>query len=109
METYALTRSEVVHARVVSVVHVVVCKYGLTDAFHTSGWQMRVLTDGVNACGTASIAANRAAKGRRFLCGGVTDRVTGTAAAALEGVVQTDPVANLVSERLMSRMVRESE
>ena len=73
METYALTRSEVVHARVISVVHVVVCKYSLTDAFKTSGWQIRVLTNGVNACSTAGIAANRAAKGRRFLGGGIAD------------------------------------
>ena len=62
---------------------------------------MGVLTDGVNACAAAGIAASRAAKGGRSLCGGIADEVTGTGAAALEGMVQTKPVTSLVSERLM--------
>ena len=70
---------------------------------------MRVLTDGVNACGAAGIAANRAARGGRGLCGGIADEVTGTGAAALESIVQTEPMTNFVSERLMLRAdVRES-
>ena len=70
---------------------------------------MRSLTDGVNACGTAGIAANRAARGGRGLCGGIVDEVTGADAAPLEGMVQTDPVTNQVREQLMSRTdVRES-
>ena len=55
---------------------------------------MIVLTDGVNACGTAGIAANRATKGGGGLCRGIVDEVTGAGAAALEGMVQTEPVTN---------------
>ena len=64
---------------------------------------MRVLTDGVNACRTAGITASRAARGERRLCGGIADVVTGTGAATLEGIVQTEPVTSHMSERLMSR------
>ena len=75
MSTSALTRSEVGHARVFSGVHVVVCS-------------------------TAGIAASRAARGGRGLCQGIDDEVTDTSAAALEGIVQTEPVTSHVSERL---------
>ena len=71
--------------------------------------EVRVLTDRVKAWRTACITTSRAAKGGRGLCRGIADEVTGSGAAALESMVQTDPVTNLVSERLMSRTdVREN-
>lgn len=44
----------------------------------------------------ARIATDGAAGGRRGLGRGIGDGVTGTGAAALEGVEQTEPVADLV-------------
>lgn len=53
--------------------------------------------DGVNTgLAGAGVTADRAAGRSGGLGGGVGDGVTGTGAAALEGVVETEPVTNLV-------------
>ena len=55
---------------------------------------------------SAGIAAGRAAASSRRLGRSVVDLITRSAAAALEGVVQTDPVANLVRYGLALVVVR---
>src|SRR5690606_7128318 len=80
-----LPRREVVHARVVRVVHEVL--------------------DGVGAAGGAGVPAGGAAEGRGGLGGGVADAVAAglaagrripATAAAVEGVEEADVVADLV-------------
>jgi hypothetical protein len=61
------------------------------------------LTDGVNTTAGASVTAGGAARSRGGLRGSVGDRVTGGGAAALEGVVETNPVTNFVSGSLVKR------
>jgi len=84
MHASDLTRSEVVHARVVSVVHIVVLEH---DSIYSSGWVMRARTDRVNAFSRAGITFRRAAGSRRPLCGGIVDLVAVIFAAVLKGVV----------------------
>ena len=76
LEAGDLAGSELGHARVVRVVHEVV--------------------DGVNPAARARVLARRAAVRLLALRRGVRDRVAAAAAAALEGVVQPEPVADLV-------------
>ena len=56
--------------------------------------------DGVNAGARAGVAASGAAERLGSLSGGVRDLVAGAGAAALEGVVETDPVTGLVGQSL---------
>jgi len=72
----SLASSEPVHARVGAVVHPVV--------------------DRVNTATRASVLANRAAGSRGTLRRCVGDLVASTSAAALEDVVETEPVADFV-------------
>ena len=62
-----------------------------------------MLTDGVNATTGARVAANGAALGGAELGRGIIDSVAGTAAPALESVVEADPVASFVGQSLASR------
>jgi len=71
-----LASSETVQARVVAVVHPVV--------------------DGVDAAAGAGVLADGAARGRDALGRGVGDGVASAGAAALEDVVETEVVADLV-------------
>src|SRR5262249_32181997 len=71
-----LAGGEAVHAGVVGVVHEV--------------------GDRIHAGLRAGVAALRAAEGGAALAGGVVDAVALAAAAALEGVVEAEPVADLV-------------
>ena len=61
---------------------------------------VHVVVDGVNAGAGAGVAADGATVRGLALRGGVRNAVAGAAAAALEGVVETDPVARLVGESL---------
>ena len=71
------------HLRIIGVVHVVV--------------------DGVNATARASVTTSRATTGGRSFRRGIGDLVTRSAAAALEGMVKTDPVSGLVCQSLIAR------
>jgi hypothetical protein len=71
-----LASGEPVHASIGAVIHPVV--------------------DGVNTAAGASVLANGAAGSGGSLGRGVADLVTGTGAAALEDVVEAEPVADLV-------------
>lgn len=71
-----LTISEPIHARIVAVIHPVV--------------------DRVNTTTGARVLANRAAGSDSLLGRGVSDRIAGARAAALEDVVETEPVADFV-------------
>ena len=71
-----LASSEAVKARVVAVIHPVV--------------------DGVDAAAGASVLADGAAGRRGALRRGVVDLVAGAGAAALEDVVEAEPVADFV-------------
>ena len=68
------------HLRIIGVVHVVV--------------------DGVDTRGRASIASGRAARRGRRLSGGIADGVSGARATALEGVVESNPVADHMDQVL---------
>ena len=58
---------------------------------------VHVVVDGVNTgLAGARVTADGAAGGSRGLSGGVGNGVAGAGAAALEGVVETEPVTNLV-------------
>ena len=56
--------------------------------------------DGVNAGARAGVAASGAAERLGSLSGGVRDLVAGAGAAALEGVVEANPVTGLVGQSL---------
>jgi hypothetical protein len=71
-----LASSEPVHAGISAVIHPVV--------------------DGVNTAARASVLADRAAGSRGSLRRGVADLVAGAGAAALEDVVEAEPVADFV-------------
>ena len=71
------------HLRIIGVVHVVV--------------------DGVNAAARASVTTGRATTGGRSFRRGIGDLVTRSTAAALEGMVKTDPVSGLVCQSLIAR------
>ena len=57
--------------------------------------------DGVNAAARASVTTGRATTGGRSFRRGIGDLVTRSTAAALEGMVETDPVSDLVGEHLV--------
>ena len=80
MHASLLASGELLVARVVAVVHVVV--------------------DGVNAGAGAGVAADGASVGGLVLRGRVSNAIVGGAAAALEGVVETEPMTSLVGEGL---------
>ena len=80
LEAGSLTSGELSHAGVIGVVHEVV--------------------DGVYTSARAGVTAGGAAKGRHLLGGGVGDTVAGSAAAALEGVVEANPVTGFVRQGL---------
>ena len=61
---------------------------------------VHVVVDWVYTGRRAGVTAGGASGGGRSLCRGVRDAVTRAAAATLEGVVETDPVARLVGESL---------
>lgn len=61
---------------------------------------VHVVVDGVDAAARAGVTAGGAAARRGSLRRGVRHHVAGTAAAALEGVVKTDPVPRLVRQSL---------
>ena len=61
---------------------------------------VHVVADGVNTGAGACVAADGATVRGLALRGGVRNAVAGAAAAALEGVVETDPVTRLVGESL---------
>ena len=77
-DTGGLASGEVVHARVIAVVHVV--------------------PDAVNTAAGAAVLTNGASRGGGGRGGSVADKVARARAAALEDVVETEPVANLVGE-----------
>jgi hypothetical protein len=52
----------------------------------------------VNTSTGAGVTASRAARRSRGLWRGIADRITSAGAPALEGMVETKPVANLMSE-----------
>ena len=62
------------------------------------------VVDGVNARARAGVAASGSAERLGSLSGGVRDLVAGAGAAALEGVVETNPVASLVRQSLLEVM-----
>ena len=62
------------------------------------------VVDGVNAATGAGVAAGGAAECLGGLSGGVRDLVAGAGAAALEGVVETEPMTSLVGEGLEDGM-----
>lgn len=60
---------------------------------------VHVVADGVEtSLARARVTANGASRGGRRLSGGVGDEVAVAGAAALEGVVETEPVADLVGD-----------
>ena len=61
---------------------------------------VHVVVDGVNAGAGAGVAADGASVGGLVLRGGVSNAIVGGAAAALEGVVETEPMTSLVGEGL---------
>ena len=61
--------------------------------------------DRVDASGRASVTTHRAARSSTGLSRRVVHTVTRTGTAALEGVVQTEPVADLVGGRLAKVVV----
>ncbi len=65
--------------------------------------------DGVDAGARAGVAAGGAAGRGGRLSRGVADLVSRTAAAALEGVVQADPVTNLMGDSLTRASVSLSD
>jgi hypothetical protein len=79
-KTHKLSRGELRHARVDAVVHEVV--------------------DWVHAAAGAGVARCRAARGGGGFRRGVGDGVTCAGAAALEGMVEADPVPSFVGEGL---------
>ena len=95
LETGALSSGEVVHATIVGVVHVVVETGKPTvrvsiSVRERSSWSLRI-----SSSTGAGVSRSRAAIGGAGLRRGVIDVVTWSAAAALEGVVQSHPVSNL--------------
>ena len=83
VEALRLTGSELVHAAIVGVIHEVVNGIGASG-----------VRAGLGVVGGAS-------KGSILLGGSVSDLITLTVASTLEGVVETDPVANFVGQGLM--------
>lgn len=57
---------------------------------------VHVVVDGVDSSTGAGVASGRAARSSSLLGRGVGNRVTNGAAGALEGVLETEPVADLV-------------
>ena len=64
---------------------------------------VHVVVDGVNARARAGVATGGAAVRGLRLSGGIRNAVTATAAATLEGVVETDPVTGFMSQSLIKK------
>lgn len=66
-------------------------KYSLVSVVH-------VVVDGVSSATGAGVAGGRAARSSSLLRGGVGNGVANSSAGTLEGVVETEPVTNLVDD-----------
>ena len=69
---------------------------------------VHVVADGVNTGAGACVAADGATVRGLALRGGVRNAVAGAAAAALEGVVETEPVTSLMGEGLERGTARQA-
>jgi hypothetical protein len=83
-----LASSELGHAGVIAVVHVVIYNFAVSQRQWTEFKYVR--TDGINSTARASVAASRAAGSRGGLGRGVIDRVARRSATTLESVVELD-------------------
>jgi hypothetical protein len=92
-----LSGAKLVHACVVRVAR----KHVSTSKQARQVWSsLHVVLSRVESSAGARVTSHGAASGRRCLRRGIRDTVTETVATALEGVVQTSPMADLVGQSL---------